>query len=44
MARGHSHIKGIEGLWSFIKRFHDRGVEKDNFPFYYLGYVLLQSL
>lgn len=34
--RGHTHINGIEGFWSYAKRFLAKynGVPKDNFPLY----------
>jgi transposase len=35
-AKGHNHINGIEGFWSFAKeRFHKyHGIDKKNYPFY----------
>jgi transposase len=35
-AKGHNHINGIEGFWSYAKeRFHKyHGIKKNNYPFY----------
>ena len=35
-AKGHNHINGIEGFWSYAKeRFHKyHGINKNNYPFY----------
>lgn len=35
-AKGHNHINGIEGFWSYAKeRFHKyHGVKKNNYPYY----------
>ena len=34
--KGHNHINGIEGFWSYAKeRFHKyHGIRKNNYPFY----------